>query len=149
MTDSFRSSTGRKVVSRATAQQLGAVSHLLLAEDCRRVAAVVLGKGKKASVVDWSRLTFGADAVMVDDEAALRRPAGRREEAAADGRIELLGRRVLTETGNELGVVEDVTFDSLTGAVGVVDVGSRKVSADAVLGAGSYAVVVAPPDDRL
>jgi uncharacterized protein YrrD len=149
VTDSFRSSTGRKVVSRATAQQLGAVSHLLLAEDCRRVAAVVLGKGKKASVVDWSRLTFGADAVMVDDEAALRRPAGRREEAAADGRIELLGRRVLTETGNELGVVEDVTFDSLTGAVGVVDVGSRKVSADAVLGAGSYAVVVAPPDDRL
>ena len=149
MTDSFRSSTGRKVDSRATAQQLGAVSHLLLAEDCRRVAAVVLGKGKKASVVDWSRLTFGADAVMVDDEAALRRPAGRREEAAADGRIELLGRRVLTETGNELGVVEDVTFDSLTGAVGVVDVGSRKVSADAVLGAGSYAVVVAPPDDRL
>lgn len=149
MTESFRSSTGRKVVSRATAQQLGAVSHLVLADDCRRVAAVVLGKGKKASVVDWSRLTFGADAVMVDDEAALRRPADRREEAAADGRVELLGRRVLTETGNELGVVEDVTFDSLTGAVGVVDVGPRKVSADAILGAGSYAVVVAAPNDQL
>jgi hypothetical protein len=87
------------------AVQDSAVSHLLLADDCRRVAGVVLGKGKKASVVDWSRLTFGADAVMVDDEAAPRRPAERREEAAADCRIELLGRRVLTETGNELGVV--------------------------------------------
>ena len=148
MTESFRSSTGRKVVSRATAQQLGAVSHVLPAVDCRRVAAVIVGKGKKASVVDWSRLTLGADAVMVDDEAALRRPADRREEAAADGRMELLGRRVLTETGNELGVVEDVTFDSVTGAVGIVDVGPREVSADAVLGAGSFAVVVAAPDDQ-
>ena len=60
MTDPFRSSAGRKVVSRATAHQLGTVSHLLLAVDCRHVAAVILCKGKKVSVVDWSQLTLRA-----------------------------------------------------------------------------------------
>ena len=147
MTDSFRSSAGRKVVSRATAHQLGTVSHLLLSADCRHVAAVILGKGKKASVVDWPQLTFGADAVMVNDEAALRKPADGREQAAADGKIELLGRRILSETGNELGTVADVIFDPATGAVELVDAGHRNVPAGSILGAGSYAIVVAANQD--
>lgn len=144
MSESFRQALGRKVVSRATAQQLGTVSHLLVTADGRRVAAVVMGKGKKASLVDWAQLTgFGADAVMVGDDAAVRPPGDHREHAAADGKLELLGRRLLGESGNELGTVDDVTFDPASGALEALHGGGNQVAADAVLGVGSYAVVVA------
>ena len=143
MSESFRAALGRKVVSRATAHQLGAVDHLLAAPDCQRVAAVIMGRGKKAQVVDWADLSgFGVDAVMVTDEAALRPPADERELRAAGGKLELLGRRVLSEWGDELGVVGDVTFDPASGALETLEVADRPIPTTAVLGAGSYAVVV-------
>jgi len=143
MSDSFRQATGRKVVSRASAQTLGAVSHLVVDADRRHVASVVVGRGKKAQLVDWSALSgFGPDAVMVLDEGALRPPADDRERAAADGKLELLAKRVLTEHGNELGTVGDVTFDPQTGALELLVVGDRDVPAGALLGSGSWAAVL-------
>jgi uncharacterized protein YrrD len=148
VSESFRQAAGRKVVSRASAHQLGAVSHLLVTVDCRQVSAVILGKGKKASLVDWSQVSgFGADAVMVGDDSALRSPGDGRERAAVDGKLELLGARALTESGNELGAVDDVVFDSASGAVETLSIAGRQIPADAVLGSGSYAVVVAASQD--
>lgn len=150
MSDSFRQAVGRQVVSRATAHKMGTVGHLLVSPDGRQVAAVVIGRGKKAQFIDWPELTgFGADAVMVGDESALRPARDDRERAAASGKLNLLGKRALTELGNGLGVVGDVTFDPKSGAVELVQVGDQSVPADAVLGSGSYAVVVAASQDRL
>ncbi len=148
MSESFRQAVGRKVVSRSTAHELGSVSHLLSTPDCRRVAAVIIGRGKKAQLVDWAQLSgFGADAIMVGDDAALRPPGDNREQEAAQGKLELVGKRALSELGNELGTVDDVTFDPLTGTVEDLDVGSHRIPADAVLGTGSYAVVYAAGHD--
>jgi uncharacterized protein YrrD len=148
VSESFRQAQGRKVVSRATAHHLGTVSHLLLTADCRHISALVLGKGRKASLVDWALVSgFGADAVMVADESALHTPRDDREAAAANGKLELLGTRTLTESGNALGDVDDVTFDPASGAVENLSVGGRLVPADAVLGSGSYAVVVTASQD--
>jgi uncharacterized protein YrrD len=144
MSESVRGAIGRKVVSRATAHQLGTVAHLLLSADGRQVAAIVVGKGKKAQLIDWAALTgFGADAVMVGDESALRPPADDRERAAAAGKLEVVGRRTLSELGNELGSVADVTFDPQSGAVELVLVEGQEAPAEAVLGSGTYAVVLA------
>jgi sporulation protein YlmC with PRC-barrel domain len=55
----------------------------------------------------------------------------------------LLGRRLLSESGHELGTVDDVTFDPVSGALEALHGGGHQMAADAVLGAGSYAVVVA------
>ena len=143
MSDSFRSATGRKVISRTSARDLGVVNHLLVDADQRRIAAIVVGRGKKAQLVDWAQLSgFGPDAVMVGDEGALRSPANERERAAADGKLELLGRRALTERGNDLGTVDDVTFDPQTGALETLRVGDRDILAGALLGSGSYAAVL-------
>lgn len=150
MSESFRAAVGRKVVSRATAHELGSVAHLLVTPDCRQVTAVIIGKGKKAQLIDWPHLTgFGADAVMVGDESALRSPGDDRERAAAGGQLELLMKRTLTELGNELGSVSDVDFDPQSGSVEALLIGERAVPADAVLGSGSYAVVVAAGQDPL
>jgi sporulation protein YlmC with PRC-barrel domain len=143
MTDSFRQANGRKVVSRATARDLGTVGHLLVDADQRRITAVVVGRGKKARLVDWAQLSgFGPDAVMVGDEGALRPPVDDRERAGADGKLEMVGKRVLTERGNELGTLDDVTFDPETGVVEMLRIADREVPAGSLLGSGPYAVVL-------
>lgn len=143
MSESFRGSSGRKVISRATASEVGSVGHLLVDAQQRRVAAVIIGRGKKAQLVDWAQLSgFGPDAVMVADEDALRPPADDRERAAAEGDLELVGKRVLTERGNELGQIDDVTFDSDTGVLEELLIGNRRVPAGSLLGSGSYAAVL-------
>jgi len=144
MTDSFRQAAGRKLISRTSAQDLGTVAHLLVDAQRRQIAAVVVGRGKKARLVDWSQISgFGPDAVMVGDEGALRPPADDRERLAADGKLEILGQRALTELGNAMGTVDDVTFDTGTGALVHLRVGDREIPAAAMLGSGSYAVVLA------
>lgn len=143
MTDSFRRAVGRKVVSRSSAGDVGAVSHFLVDAEDRRIAAIVVGRGKKARLVDWADVTgFGPDAVMVGDEAALRPPLDDRERAAADGKLEMVGKRTLTERGNELGTVDDVTFDPGSGAVEALQIRDREVPAGSLLGSGPYAVVL-------
>ncbi len=143
MSDSFRQANGRKVVSRASARELGTISHLLVDADQRRITAVTVGRGKKARLVDWAELSaFGPDAVMVGNEEALRAAADDRERAGVDGELEMVGKRALTERGNELGTVDDVTFDSGTGAVEMLRIGDREIPASSLLGSGPYAVVL-------
>jgi uncharacterized protein YrrD len=143
VSESFKRSARRKVVSRSSAQELGAVSHLLVDAQLGRIAAVVIGRGKKAQLVEWAHVSgFGQDAVMVVDEGALRLPADDRERAAGDGKLELLGKRALSERGNELGQIDDVTFDADTGALEELLIGDRRIPAGSLLGSGSYAVVL-------
>jgi sporulation protein YlmC with PRC-barrel domain len=130
-------------MSRSSATDLGSVSHLLVDARQRRVAAVVIGHGKRAQLVDWAQLSgFGPDAIMVVDEDALRPPADDRERAATEGSLELVGRRALSERGNELGQIEDVTFDADTGVLEDLLIGDRRVPAGSLLGSGSYAAVL-------
>lgn len=143
MSESFRGSSGRKVMSRASANEVGSVGHLLVDAQQRRVAAIVIGHGRKAQLVDWAQLSgFGPDAIMVVDEAALRPPADDRERAAVEGSLELVGKRALSERGNELGQIDDVTFDAATGALEDLLIGDRRVPAGTLLGNGSYAAVL-------
>ena len=143
MSDSFRQAMGRKVVSRSSAKELGAVGHLLVDAQQRQIAAVVIGKGKKARLVEWAQLSgFGPDAVMVTDEGALRPPNDDRERDGVEGKLDLLGKRALSERGNELGKIDDVSFDADTGALEDLVIGDRRVPAAALLGSGSYAAVL-------
>jgi len=90
VTDSFREAHGRKVVSRATAEALGELSHMVVDSSRRHVSAVVVSKGKKhAFVVDWEHISgFGPDAVMVESEDTLRSPADDHEQEAVDGKLD-------------------------------------------------------------
>ena len=53
---------------------------------------------------------------MVADESVQYLPRDDRERAAADGKLELVGKRALSDMGNDLGTVTDVQFDPVTGA---------------------------------
>lgn len=143
MSDSFKRSDGRKVISRASAQEIGSVAHLVVDPERRTVSALVLGKGKRAELVDWDHITgFGPDAVLIADEAARRPPADDRERAAASGAHELVGKRALSDAGTEIGTIDDVAFDPATGALDHFLIGNREIPASALLGNGSYAAVL-------
>lgn len=143
MTESFARAVGRRVLSRATAQELGLVAHLLIDPGRTHVAALVIGKGKKARIVDWDQLSgFGPDAVMLNDEGALREPADERERQVARGHLELVGKRALSGTGNGLGTIADVTFDPESGRLESLLIGDRDIPPSLLLGIGSYAAVL-------
>ncbi len=142
MSDSFTAVAGRQVVSQHSAEALGDVTHVLVDARRHEVSALIVGKGRKALVLDWTNVdALGPDAVMVTDGSALRAPQDDRESAAADGRLELLGKRALDEAGNALGEVTDVRFDPDTGALESLLVGESEQQASSLLGAGGYAAV--------
>jgi sporulation protein YlmC with PRC-barrel domain len=146
VSERFAAVAGRKLVSRASAEELGALSHLVVDVGQRKVTSLVTGKGRKAVLVDWDQVSgFGPDAVMVAEEGALHAPRDDHEEAAADGKLELIGKRVLSDKGEGLGEISDVVFDPATGAVESLIIGEQEIPATSLLGAGSYAVVVKAP----
>ena len=133
---------GRKVVSTANAETVGKVDDFVVDPASRSVVALRLKKTDSGDTLTWAGLTaVGADAVTVADASVI---------TAADGRVaELLGKdhravgkRVLSDLGDELGKVSDVDFDPANGAITTIRVGERDVPGSALLGIGSYAVVV-------
>jgi sporulation protein YlmC with PRC-barrel domain len=143
MSERFTAATGRRVVSRTSAEEVGSLAHIVIDAERRQVAMLVIGKGRKARLVAWEKVSgFGPDAIMIADERALQEPRDDREQAAADGNLELVGKRVLSDTGNDLGKVTDVVFDPDTGAIESIAVDERESPADSLLGAGTFAVVL-------
>lgn len=148
MSERFAAAFGRKFVSRSSAEELGALTHIVVDVKEQKVTSLVMGKGRKAVLVDWPQVSgFGPDAVMVADESALRAPRDDHERAAAEGELELVGRRVLSDLGEGMGEASDVVFDPDVGMVETFVVGERELPASSVLGAGSYAVVVKAPSE--
>ena len=57
MSDRFAAASGRKVVSRKSAEGLGTVAHIVVDVKRRQVASLVVGKGRKALLVDWEHVS--------------------------------------------------------------------------------------------
>lgn len=140
----LRSSIGTRVVSRASADELGRLEGVVLDVAGRRVGAVQVGKGRKATVVAWGDVTgFGPDAIVVAGDDVLRAPDDDRAARTVKGDLAVLGARVLDDAGNLLGQVDDVELDEASGAVLHLTVGDQRVDADRIRGLGSFALVVA------
>jgi uncharacterized protein YrrD len=149
VSETFRAAIGRKVVSRASAEELGRLTHLVVDVGGRRVASLVVGKGRRARLVDWEHLSgFGPDAIVIDDEASLRPAAEPWEKEATHGARGLLGMRALSELGNAAGAIDDVVFDPETGEISGIVVGQREHAGTELLGAGSYAVILGAAVDE-
>jgi sporulation protein YlmC with PRC-barrel domain len=143
MSERFAAATGRKLVSRASAEELGELAHIVVDVEHRRIAWLTAGKRRKALLVDWENVSgFGPDAVIVTEESALHSAGDDRERAAVDGKLDLLGKRALSEMGDDLGPVTDVVFDATTGAVETLVLGDHEEPATALLGAGSFAAII-------
>jgi uncharacterized protein YrrD len=139
----FSDAKGRKVVSSSTAETVGRVSRFVVDPVTRAVVGIELKKTDQGDMLRWSDITaFGADAVTVTGPDRIG-DGGEVVKALSGKAHRVLGKRVLTSTGDELGKVTDVDFDPETGVLLslLVDSGPE-VAASRLVGVGSYAVVV-------
>lgn len=147
MSERFTTVSGRKVVSRTSAEELGKLAHIVIDVKRCQVASLVVGKGRKALLLEWEQVSgFGPDAVMIADETALQEPRDDREQGAADGKLELVEKRALSDTGNDVGTITDVVFDPDTGVIESILLDDREEPAASLLGIGSFAVIVRASD---
>lgn len=117
-----RDAGGLPVVTRDTGKNVGKVEDLVLDLQGSRVLGILVDEAgwfKEARVVPWpSFRAVGLDAVIIDEEASAKKASEVPEMSEVlDGGTVLVGLRVETTDGRELGKIEDFFFDTETGAV--------------------------------
>lgn len=132
----FSQARGLPVLTLAEADEIGVVKSLTVDAPAGVVTHVrVRGRySRRESALPWGALhAVGPDAVLVRSAAA---------PSEVPPHHELPGLRILTETGTELGRVQDVVFEPETGRIEAVRTAHGDLPADYMLGAGDYALVV-------
>jgi uncharacterized protein YrrD len=140
----FSQARKRNVVNTTTATRVARVDSFVVLPGPARVALLRLGKVSGAgTLLAWEDLQgFGPDAVTVATDAVIRPARDALEQRAEDNDLEIMGKRVLTERGMELGPVTDVDFDPETGAVTSLITKTETIAGQRLIGLGGYAVVV-------
>jgi uncharacterized protein YrrD len=140
----FSQARKREVVDTATATRVARVDGFIVLPGPARVALLRLGKVKGAgTLLAWEDVQgFGPDAVTVATDAVIRPARDAIEQRAEDNDLEILGKRVLTEQGMELGAITDVDFDPETGALTLLLTKTETIPGQQLIGLGNYAAVV-------
>ena len=143
---SLRSLIGRRVVSGGTAEALDDVDGALVDPSSQRVTHLYVRHGRSDTFVGWDEIdAVGPDAVMLGADTTPHEPENDREKAAASGKLTILGKRVLDDLGFAHGDLGDLEFDAETGAVTSLTVEDAALEAEALVGIGTYAVVIRAP----
>ena len=139
----FSAAKGHKIVDTGSADTVGTVSGFLVEPSTHSIVALRVKKTETGEVIRWRDITaFGSEAVTVPRAGVVTDTDAELEALGAKAR-ELVKKRILISAGDELGTVKDIDFDTETGALTtfLLD-GAPDVSADRLIGVGSYAVVV-------
>ncbi len=141
----FTEAQGRKVVDTSTAETVGKLDGYIVDAEAGLVVGLSLKKAKKsAETLPWANIrSFGVDAITVENEDAMVHAEGR-TAALTEKRYAILGKRVLTAEGVEVGHVTDVDFDPSTGALRSLLTSVEEMDAGRLRNVGSYAVIVSP-----
>jgi sporulation protein YlmC with PRC-barrel domain len=131
----FSEARGLPVLTLDDARELGAVKALTVDAASGVVTHVrVRGPHRTETVLPWGALhALGPDAVLVRSAAA---------PAEVPPHHELPGLRILAETGDQLGTVQDVAFEPGTGRLEAVLTAHGDLPPDRLLGLGEHALVV-------
>ncbi len=140
----FSQARKRDVVDTATATRIARVDGFVVLPGPARVALLRLGKVSGAgTLLAWGDVQgFGPDAVTVATDAVIRPARDALEQRAEDNDLEILGKRVLSERGMELGTVTDVDFDPDTGSITTLITKTETIAGERLIGLGGYAAVV-------
>lgn len=140
----FSQARKHDVVNIANATRVARVDGFVVRPGPARVALLRLGKvSGPGTLLAWEDLQgFGPDAVTVADDAVFRPARDALEQRAENNELEILGKRVLTERGTDLGTVTDVDFDPETGAVLTLITTAETIAGNRLIGLGGYAVVI-------
>jgi sporulation protein YlmC with PRC-barrel domain len=129
---------GQRVLAQDSGQLVGSLRRVLLDTQTAAVTAAQLeGGGDGSSIIDWSAIAgIASDAVMVARADVARDPRDERERDLVAGRIELVGKLVMTEMGDSLGPLEDLELEVETGGVLRLHVPGEVVEIERILALG-------------
>jgi sporulation protein YlmC with PRC-barrel domain len=139
----FSEAVGQRVVSTSSAATVGHVGSMVIDPVAQRVVALSLKKTPvSGDLLPWTEITaFGVDAVTVGSESQIVEEQGRFAELNAKAHA-ILKKRILTTDGLHVGTVRDVDFDPADGQILGILTDDQPIDGHALLGVGSYAVVV-------
>jgi sporulation protein YlmC with PRC-barrel domain len=139
----FSEAIGQRVVSTTSAATVGHVGSLVIDPAAQRVVALSLKKTPvSGTLLPWVDVTaFGVDAVTVASESQIIEEQGRFAELNSKAHV-ILKKRILNTAGLQVGTVRDVDFDPADGRILGILTDDQPVDGRALLGVGSYAVVV-------
>jgi sporulation protein YlmC with PRC-barrel domain len=106
----------------------------------------LLAGPSKVSLTWASVAALGRDAVMVTDESVLEPRKEMLQQAGASGGGDILGSRVLTDTGVDLGKVVDVIIQVTEGQGTHADVVGYEIDPSEAMNTGSTKVLIPLPD---
>lgn len=139
----FTEARGRDVVSDADGEVVGCIDRFVVDPDTSRISSFRLNSvSDMKRYLSWRDVAAFGPVVRVADAGVLRLPDGEREERIRRD-YGMLGKRIITDTGHELGKVTDVAFDPEDGTLTCLVLEDRELPGDRLLGVGPYAVVVA------
>lgn len=135
---------GLPVLSRASAERLGELRHLVLDAPAHRVVTLhVAGRGRRARFVDWAAVVgAGSDAIVVSGEEALRPPRNDLEVEVAKGHLDLEDRLVLDDRGDSPGTLSDLGIDEASGTVADLLCGGDRIDGGRLRSLGPFCIVV-------
>jgi sporulation protein YlmC with PRC-barrel domain len=136
--------TGRPVLDLATATTIGKVADFVIDPAARLVVGFQLDgvKGPR-HWLSWDAMnSLGPDALTIDRDDVLGEPP---QHARGLRATKVLGGRVLTDSGRDLGNLVDLDVDPETGHLTALEIAGTTMPADALIGVGSYATVVVDP----
>lgn len=141
----FSEAKNHRVMSVSDAATVGRVQRIAIDPATARIAGLKLRKTPgEGDTLAWSALqSFGRDAVTIQSADRIDRASGDLERLLAKDHT-VLGRRVLSVGGDDLGTVKDVDFDMDSGAVLTVITERHEIPGAGIVGLGSYALVVDP-----
>ena len=134
---------GRSVLDITQATEVATVQSVIIDADTGRVVGFRV-KGDAPVLPFDSVKAVGEDRVTVEG-SALHEPRTDAESRAVESSLEPLGSRVLADSGTDIGVLDDIEIDPSDGSITAIHVGPHDLPGDALLGVGSYAVVVRAP----
>jgi len=140
----FSQAQGRRVVSTADADTVGAVDGFVIDPVRQEIVALTLKKtAGSGDVLPWPDvLAFGEDAVTVERSTLVVEADEKVAELSGKHR-KILRKQVLSTAGQQIGSVQDVDFDPADGRILALVLDNQiRVDGSNLLGVGSYAVVV-------
>ncbi|MDQ3628785.1 MAG: PRC-barrel domain-containing protein [Actinomycetota bacterium] len=141
----FSEAKNHRVMSVRDAATVGRLQRIAVDPATSSIAGLKLRKTTgEGDTLAWSELeAFGRDAVTIDSADRIVRASGDLQRLLSKD-YAVLGKRVLSVGGVDLGTVKDIDFDMGSGAVLTVITERHEVPGTGIVGLGSYALVVDP-----
>jgi len=157
MSGKSKSLLSMPIISLDEGQQIGRVRGIVVDPSTFTVAALVTDKqgwfGDYKVVPFPSIMSIGEHAVTIDKRSSIEKPSNIPEVSKLiKNKQPLLGGKVFSETGTLLGIVEEFTFNTETGAVETLEIsgrfieslfrGKKSLPVSAVVTIGTDAIIV-------